>query len=401
MCKWKTLHLVLACCSAACVAQGRLDARFNFVSLPNSFSDPASDGAQTSDPAGHRMVLTVAVTDASGNPVANLKQSDFTVTDNQQARAIEGFREVAGGSLGATAHAVLVIDAVNDTSSSALERQAKGIEEFLSSAKEPLPYPVSIALVSGAELTESPASRDRETLAGEVRDLTRSVRVVDCANQDAMSSDEAGSQAMDSGVMGATLNRVDNNSPVDTGGCFARHLERSLSALEKIAREQSGSSGRALIVWIGPGWPLLFGRKARETAQGKPSWFDRAVSLTNLLREAQATVDVVSPTDFEHGKEFRHVDWNGLYTGAAGQASASEANVALPVIARQSGGTVFGKSTDMAANIGACLTNADHYYAMTYDAARGGASNELRSIDVKVDRPGATVHSATLYYAQP
>lgn len=346
-------------------------------------------------PGRRRVYLDISVTDPSGKPASGLSQTDFAVEDNHHPQSLSTFQEVSGGTLGETAHAVLLLDAVDDKSSGELEKQVKAVAQFLAGASGPLDYPMSIALLSESAYVASESSRDRNQLLRDLRRFASGVHVEDCANEDADTPDNAGEAPMITEMNGDSLDRMEGLEGTGPKTCRSRHVKRSLSAIVNIAREQASVPGRAVLVWIGPGWPL-------HSEHGQHTdWFKRSISIMNSIREAQLTFDLVSTTDFEHGKEFRHVDWTAADSGASESVHATAANVAAPVIAHESGGMVFDKSKDMAADIAACLAGADHYYAVSFDAAPSTAANALHSIEVKVNRPNATAHALSLFYAQP
>jgi VWFA-related protein len=344
--------------------------------------------------SGQRVYFDVSVADPSGNPVSGLTQADFAVEDNRRSRSIATFHEVSGGPSGEATHALLLLDAVNDTSAGELAKQVKAVEQFFAGASAPLSFSVSIALLSESGYIESDPSRDRNRLLQDLRRFASGVKVVDCSNQDSETSDNAAEAPMITEINGDTLDMMEGLEGTVPKNCRDRHVSRSLSALVKIADEQASMPGRSLLVWIGPGWPLLSGSQQVD-------WFRRTVRTMTSIRDAQLTLDVVSTADLEHGKDFRHVDWTDANDGAAGPKGATAANLALPVIAGQSGGVVFGKSKTMAADIAACLTGADHYYAVSFDAPPASSPDELHTVEVKVNHPDATVRAIRLYYAQP
>src|SRR5690242_6380910 len=62
----------------------------------------------------HRIILNVAVEDASGKPYTDLKQTDFTLYDNNQPRSLVSFSSKDGDSAKDPPHVILVLDAVNN-----------------------------------------------------------------------------------------------------------------------------------------------------------------------------------------------------------------------------------------------------------------------------------------------
>ncbi|MFP5236409.1 MAG: VWA domain-containing protein [Acidobacteriota bacterium] len=357
--------------------------------------DGAPLQASSTGKAGQPISMPVSVRDASGNPIPNLKKQDFTLADNQHAQAITGFNEVSGGALGATAHAVVVVDAINDTSSGALNKQVKDIETFFSAGANRLPFPLTIAVLSNTGFMETDPSRDPSNLGHQLQNLTSGVRAVDCAtDSSANNADDAAQAPTVTETMGQSLDHMEGVEGSGTEACRQRHLKASLSALRRVANEQASLAGRAVIVWVGPGWIL-------GSDRGKQAdWFAQVVRITDALRDAQATLDFVSTADFERAKEFRHVNWNSGEPVAASAKKLSPASLTLPVIARQSGGLVFNKSKDLAQDIGACLSGADHYYMLQFAPSPAPAKNELHSLSLTVNHPGAAVSAPVFYYGE-
>lgn len=385
--------LVLLCITASslsiCTAQGHLHSPA--ASQPLFF--PAAAAVPESTANVSRVYLDVAVTDASGKPVSNLKQSDFIILDNNHPQPIAVFHEISGGSLEATAHAVIVIDAINDTSLGALARQAKEVEAFFSGASGLLPYPVSIAVAGDEGFIATDPSRDRADLEQQVRQLTAGVRVVDCSTENATTSSDAAEAPMITEMNNNTLDQMEGLEGTRNGGCRRKHLDGSLAALQRVAKEQSDVAGRSVIVWVGPGWsPAALGKHA--------DWFPRVVAATDALRDAQATLDFVSTEDYQRAKEFRHVNWAALEQGASSEKQGSAADLSLPALARQSGGLVFNESKDVSKGIEACLGGSDHYYLVAFDPSPTPAKDELHSVSVKVNSKGASVNAPTLYYGE-
>jgi len=111
----------------------------------------------------HRIILNVRVTDASGKPLRDLKQTDFTLFDNDQPRKLVSFKPIEGNSAPAPAHVILVLDTVNSFTRQ-LHNFEKEIEKYLKQGEGPLAYPMAIGVFSGSSVSVGQPSRDRETL---------------------------------------------------------------------------------------------------------------------------------------------------------------------------------------------------------------------------------------------
>jgi hypothetical protein len=80
-------------------------------------------------------------------------------------------------------------------------------------------------------------------------------------------------------------------------------------------------------------------------------------------------------------------------------------NLALSVLAVQSGGLVLNESNDipaaMANEIAKSAGDSRALYVLTFHASDADHSNEYHTLEVKIDQPGATARTRTGYYAQP
>lgn len=93
--------------------------------------------------------------------------------------------------------------------------------------------------------------------------------------------------------------------------------------------------------------------------------------------------------------------YRAFLDGVPTVSQANAGNLALPILAYQSGGQVLKKSKDLAADIDKCIADVESYYVLSFDSAPASNTDEYRSLQVKVDKPGLTVRTNTAYYAQP
>jgi VWFA-related protein len=344
--------------------------------------------------ASHRITLNVQVTDAVGNPVNELKPGDFTLLDGQKMQTIATFREVDGKSPSASVHVLLVLDAINEGGLE-IGRVKREFGKFLSDGTGPLPYPVSLVLVTENGVEETSPSAELAVLTSELARLTRHVPRRDCDEDDALA-----------GALESRMTAVAPGSPnVQTairGNCMVAHLRQSVNALLKLLAEQQNVPGRAILIWTGPGWPLPanYGSDPGPERSGG-NFLDVLVEISTYLREAQVTLDAVSWAGFARPKDIRNVGLAGALKGQLTPDQAAEENLALPVLARQSGGLAFEKSRNLADSLAACFVDADQFYALSFDSAPSVAPDEFRSLTVQVNRPGTTVRTTSGYYAEP
>jgi hypothetical protein len=73
----------------------------------------------------------------------------------------------------------------------------------------------------------------------------------------------------------------------------------------------------------------------------------------------------------------------------------------LQVLATQSGGLVLNSTNDLASAIADCVSDANAFYVLSFDAARADHPNEYHALGVTIDKPGLTARTRMGYYAQP
>jgi hypothetical protein len=136
---------------------------------------PAEDRERTYR-AEHRVILNVFVADASGNPVAGLKQEDFTLLENERPQQIASFKAMRGSEASAPPRVLLMLDSVNN-SSSGMTFMRRELESFLEQNEGNLPYPVSIVRLTDFGLSAGRPSRDGNALLRELGMLPYDIHV--------------------------------------------------------------------------------------------------------------------------------------------------------------------------------------------------------------------------------
>ena len=76
-------------------------------------------------------------------------------------------------------------------------------------------------------------------------------------------------------------------------------------------------------------------------------------------------------------------------------------NLALQVLAAQSGGRVLNSDNDVAGEIATCVADANAFYVLSFDGLPGDGPNEYHALEIKIDKPGLTARTRSGYYAQP
>ena len=321
---------------------------------------PASDAAEG------RIHLDVVVTDKAGKPESGLEFTDFTLLDNNQPDKILSFRASSGTAqkAGPPTAVILILDTVNGGPQTlALARQ--GIEAFLLQNGGHLAQPVSIFQFSlqGVKVLLQP-STDGSALAAGLKQVDAEVRAV--------------------------------GRSTGTNGEIERY-QLSVHWLTLIARNVAKMPGRKLLIWVGPGWPMLNQARVETSFNSQKQLFDSIVDLSTTLREARTALYSLSIGDPHLGASL----YEEFVKGVKMSEKASPPNLALDVLAAQSGGLVMDPSNDVAGEIDKCAEDASAFYSISFDPPRADRANEYHDLKVQIDRPGLTARTSTGYYNQP
>lgn len=349
-----------------------------FVTIVFCFSVPAfaqQTGTATGNatpvarpPVDRRIMLDVVVSDKHGNPIPDLQQSDFNIVDDTQARAILSFKASPSKTDEEPIQAIFLVDAVN-TAFRGVSVARQELEKFLRRDGGQLPMPTSLVILTdtATDLQKAP-TRDGNSLADTVK-------------------------ANDPGL------RVNNRSQGFYGA--ADRMQISLRALEQLTSYEGKQPGRKLLIWISPGWPLLSGPNVQLTAKNENWIFDNIVGLSRVMREARITLYAVDPLGMSDAGSYRTFYYESFLKGVRSARTVQSGNLALQVLAVQSGGRVLNSSNDVASALASCAIDAKAFYTLSFDSPPADNPNEYHKIEVRVDKPGLTARTRTGYYAQP
>jgi len=308
--------------------------------------------------------LNVVVTPKKGLPVANLKPSDFTLLDNKAPQSISHFRAASKDD---PIEAILLVDAVN-VSAVAIAYERQQLSKFLTANNGQLAVPTSIAILTD----EGVRSQGGHTLDGRLL-----------------------AQSLESQIVG--LRSIGRS----TGFYGAEErLGISLNALRALVNDESKRPGRKFLLWISPGWPILSGPGVDLSSKQQREIFATAVNLSTQLRQANVTLYAVDPLGTNEGM-LRRTYYQEFVKGLVKPSQSQAGNIALQVLATQSGGLVLNSTNDIAALLQKCVDDASAYYELSFTPAPGEHPDEYHQIEVNIAQPGLTARTRQGYYAQP
>ncbi|WP_353064949.1 VWA domain-containing protein [Tunturibacter psychrotolerans] len=312
-------------------------------------------------------MLDVVVADRTGKPRTGLTQNDFVVRDNGQPRKILSFRAVDGVAE-PPVKIILMVDEVNTTFTRvAYERDQ--LRKFLLQNGGQLTHPVSLGFFTdtGTEL-QPDASTDGKALLASFDEHETKLRTI----------------RRSTGFYGAE-----------------ERFSLSQKNLGMLAAAEARLPGRKLVIWISPGWPILSGPNITLTTKQEQGLFSSVVWLANALRQARITLYSVDPLGVDDAATNRLTYYEEFLKPLATPKNAQAGNLSLQVLARQSGGQALNSSNDITELVNRCVADADAFYTVTIDPVPSDRPNELHTVDVKVETPGLTARTRSVFYGQP
>lgn len=177
-----------------------------------------------------------------------------------------------------SAQLVLVLDALNSTAEQ-FAQSVDSVAAFLASADGRLAQRTTILILAGPSGAASPAATPGKRQA---------------ASLDWIPASTDGAQ------LRALLLKAVAKRGAMAAGTVADRVGLSLNALLTLADVESGQPGAKVVLWIGPGWPLLPGR-VQQTAAAREQIFNSVMSLSDGLLRARMLLYAISPAGISSG----------------------------------------------------------------------------------------------------
>jgi len=371
---------------------------YSQTNSPNQPQDVVQQSNQTLRSNTRLVVVDVVATDGKGQPVTDLKASDFTLLEDGKTQKISGFNfEHPGGSPARVAQVdlppsvvtnapkfqsnslnVILFDTVNgDFAEHAYARDQ--LLKFLNSAE--LGRPVAIfALQAQLKL---------------LHDFTTDASILKA------SVEKFKPQA--SSISGETTNSRISAFP--TRGDYhtsERSIETTLNQLNALAKVLAGYPGRKNLIWLSESFPLtLFpetttqlnmdgqslksagnGPSAQENLHTAASFKSYAVLVKKVSDSLMAAQVAVYPVD----------------AGALGKDDHLASQHTMDNMAESTGGKSFKNSNDLVLGLRSSIEDGSTYYTLTYYPENKKWDGQFRTIQVK-SAPGVSLRYREGYYA--
>ena len=361
--------LQVGCLSLILCGESFLLAQTSATSSPvvERSATPSSATSPAPSRAHNRISLDVLVTDKAGKAVSDLEPFDFSILDNNQPRKVLGFRRTdgkVGNKIDQPVELIIVVDAVNMAYQGVTLMRLE-VEKFLRRDGGHLVQPTSVFVFSSEGMRIQPQpSQDGNALAAMLDQSTGTVRAVSTA----------------AGVYGQ-----------------GEQFTKSTQTLMTLADNEARKPGRKILVWIGSGWPLLQGRQFLQTNEGKERHFASIVEMSRKLREARITMCGIFTLYAAGTNTF----YQGFLKGVKTSKQADAGNLAMQVLATQTGGRVLGPSNDVDGLIARCVGDVGEYYTLVFEPPPAVEANEYHDLKIQVNHAAVDVRTSSGYYNQP
>ena len=335
---------------------------------PASLSSPATNTTEGI------IKLDVVVTDNSGKPVSGLKLTDLTLLDNGQPEKILSFQtfDAITATPDPLVEVILVIDTLN-LRHDLIPLAKSEAESFLRRNNGHLAQPVSLYFLSNP-LT--PSMRDPGSSSPRLSSMPQ-------PSTDGNALADVIARGNDLPVIrGIPAFHVDRSFGIKVSGTGRPGLDPSLSSLGSIVLAERHRPGRKLLFWLGPGW------------QTWDNAFDEITEFSTRLREARIALWSwpYPNSDFTY---------QGFLAPVRSAKQALGGNLALDVLAIQSGGGLLNTSSELATMIHKCIEQERDFYTLTFDPPLTDEVDDYHDLKVAVSQPNLTVRTRTGYYNEP
>jgi VWFA-related protein len=343
-----------------------------------------------------KIYLDVVVTPKSGPPVGGLQQQDFTLLDNKAPQTITSFRALQGST--APAEVIVVVDAVNMPYEK-IPYERDQIDKFFHANGGRLANPTAVAFFTDTD------TRIEDTFVTDGNVVSNFLDQYELALQ--------------------TIHRT-------TG--FYGALERfqlSTKVLGSLAAREAPSPARKIILWVSPGWPFLAATDAKTDLKQRSEIFANIVRLSTQLREARITLYAIDPlpegflvAPLPAGNPYRrdlpasgrgpgapvipgsditfsNLLYKDFLKGVTDARQADTGNLALQVLAVQSGGLALTGSKYVDDLMGQAIADTENYYEISFDPPAAKHPDEYHQIQIKLAKSGLTARTRQGFYAQP
>jgi VWFA-related protein len=352
------------------------------------------------------VVVDVVATNKNGEPVTDLKSTDFTVLEDGTPQEIRGFSFQKGRTAATPVAAkrasrtplppnvvtnvpeyssdgslnVILLDSLNTLTLDQIGARDHALQvlEQMSSGRAIAVYALSTKLQVLHDFTNDPA---------ELKNAIESFRAEN-------------SILIENPTNGPKYEYVDPGLEAiaeEAGRNWTeKRLYATLEAMNSLARALAGYPGRKNLIWVSGGFPQMINPVTRN-------YTDATTRTADLLSNAQIAVYPVDARGVATSPAFQAQNGKG---GGVSPATLSkeaaallDAHNAMNLLADMTGGKAFYNRNDLGEGIVKSMDDGSTYYILGYYPRNKKWNGKFRTITVKADRQDITLRYRTGYLA--
>ena len=325
---------------------------------------PQQDHTESTTPTiqvyARETIVDVTVTDAKGNPVYGLKQSDFTIEENGKPQPIRSFREF-GAEPPAPAHI--------------LPKLPPGVVTNYRAA--PATGPVNILLLDAFHSTFELMYEEKEAITRYLQKMPEGTQVA------VFWLSQSGLHLLQGFTSDRSLvQHAVNGTSLEIGSNMAGWTRQwyTIDAFKQLSLYVAGIKGRKNLLWFTPGMPVML------TRDGGYEWHDGDMGRVHRLMDAYELLSAEQVAIYP-------IDARGPGLMGLGALQAEE-------VAEQSGGLALHNSNDITGLITKAIDHGSRFYTLSYVPPNRKDDGHFHHIKILVDRPGVYLVYRTGYNAE-
>ena len=355
---------------------------------PETGSQAAPLEKQTADTPTFRsttalVFLDVTVVDKKGRPVVTgLTRDDFSITEDKKPQRIFSFE-------------MPEVHTLSDASQSASSPDSDGVSDYNPEGKAPETILVLDLLNSKFEEFSFVRDQARKFLEAQPESMKAPTEMM-----------VLGNNSLDL-LQGFTRNKKDLLFALDHLPTIWPYkseyrinfesdlIRQSYIALQQIAVQSKGVSGRKNVIWIGRGGPNMDGSRLPDPLTDKVRLYVH--HTVNMMVEARITLYLIHPGFLVHARS--RSKWAGSELEQFGKNDPfGDAKSGFTDFVEKTGGRIFDRN-DVSAEMDEATQLGSQYYTLTYQPHEAESDGRFRQVRVTVRNPDLRVVTKTGYFS--
>ncbi|HSK45710.1 MAG TPA: VWA domain-containing protein [Candidatus Binatia bacterium] len=375
-----------------------LPSAYSLTNAPSQSQDVIQSN-QTLRTNTRLVVVDVVATDGKGQPVTDLKASDFALLEDGKPQKISGFNFEHPG--GAPAHAV-VVNLPPSVVTNAPKFQSNSLNVILFDtvngdfAEHAYARDQLLKFLNSAELGRPVAIFALQTQLKLLHDFT--------TDNKALSAAVAKYRPPAQGLTGETAeSRASAFATLGDYHTSERGIETTLNQLNALAKVLAGYPGRKNLIWLSESFPLTLYPESMGQANGDGqamrTGIDPGSSASNLQNVASFKTYAGLIKKVSDALMAAQVAVYPVDAGALGKDDHLAAQHTMDNMAENTGGKSFKNSNDLVLGLRTSIEDGSTYYTLTYYPENKNWDGQFRTIQVKSSRANVSLRYRDGYYA--